>query len=302
MRRVCKFALVLILIFGLISCSQNIEAQWQEQYDLGIRYLSEGNYEEAIIAFTASIKIDSKRVESFVGRGDAYAGMAEQYSIGKQISEQQDACESALADYLEAIALDKLYAAVYGKAADIYLALGDQEAAAAILEQGYAATGDKELLVRAEDLRKDKLDGMSEVLTLEGYLIYNPDEYRAEWDKYMDQYQDDENNVYCSIDTYGVRFLQPAVVNVNGHQVSILEALPENIDLFFDENTQLYNHETETGGPMLGHTIQLRGYFYLNNQTEEITGPVSYESNEIYYEYRPNGDYVFSITGYEEVG
>lgn len=29
---------------------------WQEQYDLGLRYLSEGNYEEAIIAFTAAIE------------------------------------------------------------------------------------------------------------------------------------------------------------------------------------------------------------------------------------------------------
>ena len=73
MKRVYKFALGLILIFGLISCDQNTEAQWQEQYDLGVRYLSEGNYEEAIIAFTTAIEIDTKRAEGYIGRGDAYA-------------------------------------------------------------------------------------------------------------------------------------------------------------------------------------------------------------------------------------
>ena len=37
-----------------------------------MRYLSEGNYEEAIIAFTAAIEIDAKRPEGYIGRGDAY--------------------------------------------------------------------------------------------------------------------------------------------------------------------------------------------------------------------------------------
>ena len=62
-----------IIAVSLISCSQNQEAKWREQYDLGVRYLSEGNYEEAIIAFTAAIEIDAKRPDGFIGRGDAYA-------------------------------------------------------------------------------------------------------------------------------------------------------------------------------------------------------------------------------------
>ena len=34
---------------------------WQGQYDLGIRLLGEGKYEEAIIAFTAAIEIAPSR-------------------------------------------------------------------------------------------------------------------------------------------------------------------------------------------------------------------------------------------------
>lgn len=39
-----------------------------------MRYLSDGNYEEAIIAFTVAIKIDSKRPEAYLGLADAYTG------------------------------------------------------------------------------------------------------------------------------------------------------------------------------------------------------------------------------------
>ena len=59
------------------ACGQNVEAQWQEQYDLGVRYLSEGNYEEAIIAFTTAIEIDPKRPEAYVVLAELYAERGE---------------------------------------------------------------------------------------------------------------------------------------------------------------------------------------------------------------------------------
>lgn len=70
----CLITLLLILVtFSFCSCSQNgAELSWQEQYDLGVRYLSEGNYEEAIIAFTAAIEIDPKRPEAYLGAAEVY--------------------------------------------------------------------------------------------------------------------------------------------------------------------------------------------------------------------------------------
>ena len=50
---------------------------WQEKYDLGVRYLNDGNYEEAVIAFTAAIEIDPKRPEGYAARGGAYLSMAQ---------------------------------------------------------------------------------------------------------------------------------------------------------------------------------------------------------------------------------
>lgn len=75
MKKLSTTFLLLVLFLGACAKSQ---PTWQEQYDLGVRYLSEGNYEEAIIAFTAAIEIDPKQASAYVGRGGAYAVLGEQ--------------------------------------------------------------------------------------------------------------------------------------------------------------------------------------------------------------------------------
>lgn len=62
----------------LTGCTGSGAATWQEQYDMGVQYLSEGNYEEAVPAFSAAIEIDSKRAEAYVRGGDAYMALAAQ--------------------------------------------------------------------------------------------------------------------------------------------------------------------------------------------------------------------------------
>ena len=72
LRKITGVLCVLSVVFLLSACGRMEETTWQEQYDLGVRYLSEGNYEEAIIAFTAAIEIDPKA-------SDAYLMLAEVY-------------------------------------------------------------------------------------------------------------------------------------------------------------------------------------------------------------------------------
>jgi len=97
---------------------------WQEQYDLGVRYLSEGNYEGAILAFTAAIEIDPKRAPAYVGRGDAYIGYGETVAN----------LAAAKADYEKAVELDETNAEAYLGMADVYIRQGKYEKAKQILE------------------------------------------------------------------------------------------------------------------------------------------------------------------------
>ncbi len=79
--RVCLLAALLLLT--LAACAKTPAAElttepadeapdWQTQYDLGVRYLSEGNYEEAILAFTAAIEIDPKNADAYRKLAEAY--------------------------------------------------------------------------------------------------------------------------------------------------------------------------------------------------------------------------------------
>ena len=74
----CVF-LTIILLLTLAACSKAPEADpadgapgWQTQYDLGVRYLSEGNYQEAILAFEAAIEIDPKNADAYRKLAEAY--------------------------------------------------------------------------------------------------------------------------------------------------------------------------------------------------------------------------------------
>ena len=123
-------ALLLVLCLLLTACGQQ-GTTWQEQYDLGMRYLSEGNYEEAIIAFTAAIGIDPKRPEGFVGRGDAYA----------LSGDTEDNLSASLADYEAALELDETLADAWLGLADVYIRRGDYDRAMEILREALENTG-----------------------------------------------------------------------------------------------------------------------------------------------------------------
>lgn len=77
MKRLFALILACVLALSMVSCGQKggEPPTWQEQYDLGLRYLEEGNYGEAILAFTAAIEIDPKRAEAHVGLADGYVGL-----------------------------------------------------------------------------------------------------------------------------------------------------------------------------------------------------------------------------------
>ena len=123
--------IVCALSWGLCACERDTSEQadnseqttWQEQYDLGIRYLSEGNYEEAIIAFTAAIEIDSKRASAYVGRGNAYI----------LSDETEENLAAAHANYEMAIKLDEACEEAYLGLAKLYMKSENTEKALEIL-------------------------------------------------------------------------------------------------------------------------------------------------------------------------
>lgn len=78
------FLFVLILLLLQVGCSQKVETlTWQEQYDLGVQYLSEGNYKEAILAFNAAIEIDPLYPEAYVQLAEIYTELGDEEKLSE---------------------------------------------------------------------------------------------------------------------------------------------------------------------------------------------------------------------------
>ena len=142
MNRLLGILLALALTVTLCACGKKSGTGWQEQYDLGVRYLSEGNYEEAVIAFTAAIEIDPKRPEAYLGRGGAYMGRGS----------DEENLTAAFADYETALELDDTNAEAYLGLAEVYIAREQFDEAMDILRQGVEKTGDQRLSDRLAEL------------------------------------------------------------------------------------------------------------------------------------------------------
>lgn len=137
------YMLAVLLASTLIACAQKADT-WREQYDLGVRYLRDGNYEEAVIAFTAAIEIDPKRAEAYVGRGDAY--------IGSGGTEENLAM--ALRDYEKALEIDERNVAAYLGAADVYIRENNYAKARETLERGLEKISDQTLSDKLKEIRE----------------------------------------------------------------------------------------------------------------------------------------------------
>ena len=82
-RRFFLYLLIFCMTCTMLACGKtntddtqelqtNAQMTWQDQYDLGVRLLNEGKYEDAILAFQAAISIDPKKADAYVILADAY--------------------------------------------------------------------------------------------------------------------------------------------------------------------------------------------------------------------------------------
>ena len=86
-------ALALALALLLCACGQSAQARWQEQYDLGMKYLEEGSWEQAVLAFTAAIDIDPRQPQAYEGMvraWEALGSLEEARALLKRTLEQTE--------------------------------------------------------------------------------------------------------------------------------------------------------------------------------------------------------------------
>ena len=125
MKRFFSVLLVLALVLGVCACGKTAQARWQEQLDLGMKYLEELDYEQAILAFTKAIEIDPKQAEAYIARGGAYIASGE----------TADNLAAALADYEAVLSFDEANPDAWLGLADVYIRMGEYDKALEILQK-----------------------------------------------------------------------------------------------------------------------------------------------------------------------
>lgn len=91
--RVLIAIVTVILVLSLVAVAFLLfggKGGYDKQYDLGVRYVSEGDYKEAILAFEAAIDIDPKKPDAYLALADVYIK-----------TDEPDMAETVLRDALE---------------------------------------------------------------------------------------------------------------------------------------------------------------------------------------------------------
>ena len=283
----CRWLVPCLLLSVLCSCGQNAPT-WQEQYDLGVRYLSEGNYEEAVIAFTAAIEIDPKRAEAYVGRGDAYIGSGE----------TADNLTAALADYEAALELDETSAAAWLGLADVYIRQGEYDKALEVLREALEKTGnDQSIADKLAEMEGGTFaDSMARVrrsnsYDLDGTLIsyteyaYNEAGKKCGWKNYASE---GTGGTFTLTNSCEVTFGANGLPEKN--QFFEADGTPSHYDTFVYDETgrkkEQYRYETD------GDLFIYFNFYYDTNGRESK-----------YEEYWPDGSMIsYYISEYDDAG
>ncbi len=144
-------AILLLSVIVGIGVSRH-KSPYEHQLSLAYKYLEEGNYQEAILAFTKAIEIDSNKTEAYLGRAESYI----------KNGDDNESLTLALKDYEKVIELEETNAEGYLGAADVYIRQGEYEKALEILKLGLEKTNnDKKIAEKISELESGNIKDSS---------------------------------------------------------------------------------------------------------------------------------------------
>lgn len=314
------FAVYLWSVFLFAACQK--QPTWQEQYDLGMRYLSESNYEEAIMAFTAAIEIEPNNADAYFQLSDAYMTINQPEEAGeilvqcyqatedKTLEQAVSLCDIGIyyfgrMDYEKAIQVFEVSIAVEPDQADAYYYLGsiyaiegDQERARQIFLDGYKATGDDRMnpdmfSVNSyywEDYNKNvPLNERGNYIAFEQFSPDNQDQIR----QFVEVLETNDNETLKSLLVASHDLPYQFCTEIDGYKIAAVIAKSNEVAAGFTALDHsmgwLTKKNLDPFTIQLVLSIEIRpengqgfSYFYVESHSEEGDEPVVFRSSESY--------------------
>lgn len=155
--------LVCFIIGAFAFTTIGSSSQVKEQLKLANKYLDEGKYKEAILAFNKVISIEAKNIEARIGISKAYVGLGKYEEAEKVLKDAVDIDPKKPEPYLEL--------------AKLFIKQNKYEDAITILQKGYDQTKDNSIKQMLDELTSISIKNVSlklnnpvknSVITIEG--------------------------------------------------------------------------------------------------------------------------------------
>ena len=283
---------ILITVLGIFFATNNtMEQRIQKQLDLGYRYLTEMDYEQALVAFTKILELEPRNVEGYLGLVETYIAMGDfemalkhakegyevtgdarlkekfvekQLELGYQYLEEMN-YEKALTAFQEVLKLESKSAESYLGLVETYIAMGDFEMALKYAKEGYEVTGDVRL--------KEKIE------MIESGNIFN---YLGRTMK-MTRYDAEGQIMYSHQYTYNLKGERESVTAFDGNGMQT-----GHVDLEYNEDGTKkfdYTYYTDIGELLLienayENGTKVKEIYYSGDNRSEIDFINMYEYNE----------------------
>lgn len=232
---------IVVILTGVIAISNSPNSRAKKQLELGNRYLTEMDFDQAIAAYKVVLEIDPKNVDAYIGLSDAYLGQDDRTETISILSDGVDLTDDEK--------IKSKLAEVYMEMAEQLLDSGDRDAALILLQESFDKTGDdaaenkiSELSAQIEQEKKEQeereqkdeknnqddpgeeenlTEGQSEIvlgqpIEVKGYIFKTEELLTAE---IQDEIQKNYSGFSCWV--YSIKFEDALVIYDSGEYIQV---------------------------------------------------------------------------------
>lgn len=166
-------ALACAFFFWVYPTFLSDAAKYEKAMEAAEAALGDDDYSAAIVEYSTALNYaadDEQKIDVYLSRAEACVE-AEEY-------------EDAIADYEEVLDIDEDQKKVWALMAEAYVALGDNEKAIEVLNEGYEATDAENLLEKIDEIEADAFEtgeaGATEIGEADDAVVQAPEESEAQ--------------------------------------------------------------------------------------------------------------------------
>ena len=146
---------IIAVVAGIIAYNNSSTVQIRKQIDLGNRYLSEQNYEQAIVVFKGALEIVPDEATAIDGLVKSYIGWGESEMASGSYQHAIEILTEGVVIFPDSTEITEAIVSAYISWIDFLIEQGESDQALLIAEKGFEQTQDNRLKEIISELKRD---------------------------------------------------------------------------------------------------------------------------------------------------